>query len=118
MASPEHLSRRHRFQGREAFSAVLSSGKRLHAGDLTLVVSPSAAGISRFGVAVGRRVSPKATVRNRLKRVAREAFRRHAVKREGLDLVVLARAQEAGETQRWARALGELLDRASKTERP
>lgn len=118
MASPEGFARRHRFRGREAFSPVMGSGTRLHSADLTLVVAPANHGVSRLGVSIGRRMAPKSTVRNHLKRVVREAFRRHPAKLVGLDLVVLARPIKGrSDPHLWARALGELLDRAARVSR-
>jgi ribonuclease P protein component len=46
--------------------------------------------VTRWGFAVGKRLSKKATVRNRLKRQMREAARLLAV-RPGVDIVVTAR---------------------------
>jgi len=118
MASPEGLARRHRFEGRQAFSPVFAAGKRLHAGDLTLILAPAETAVSRLGVAVGRRAHAKATVRNALKRVAREAFRRHPVRFAGLDVVILARAvDDEPDRKRWSRALGELFGRAAQAGR-
>jgi len=115
MASPEGLAPRHRIRGREGFSALIASGKRLHAAAVTLVMAPAETGVSRFGVSIGRRVSPKSTERNHLKRIAREVFRRHPAKLVGLDVVVLARPIKGGADPRlWARGLGELLDRAAR----
>lgn len=53
--------------------------------------------VTRWGFAVGKRLSKKATVRNRLKRRMREAARLLEVK-PGVDIVVTARqgALEAG----------------------
>ena len=52
---------------------------------------------SRLGVALTRKLVPEATDRNRIKRVAREIFRRHAVKRGGFDCVISLRERfEAG----------------------
>lgn len=113
MAAPQGLARIHRFRGEAAFSPVLSAGKRLQCGEVTLVVARAAGAASRFGVSIGRRVAAKATFRNRLKRAAKEAFRRHPAKNKGLDMIVLSRAKRGGlDSQRWAEAVGELLDRA------
>lgn len=51
---------------------------------------------SRLGMAVSRRIDPKAVGRNRIKRVTRESFRHWAAKRRSLggpflDIVVLPR---------------------------
>ena len=50
-------------------------GRRRHGAYVTLHVLPNTAGTPRLGVTVSRRVG-SAAVRNRLKRWARESFRR------------------------------------------
>lgn len=47
---------------------------------------------ARLGLAIARRKMPKATARNRVRRIIRESFRLHQQALAGLDLVVLARA--------------------------
>lgn len=44
----------------------------------------------RLGLVVSRKVSPRAVVRNRIKRQIRETFRRQQEKLGGLDTVVVA----------------------------
>jgi ribonuclease P protein component len=46
-----------------------------------------------LGIALTRRLMPSSVERNALKRALREAFRRHPVKRAGLDLVVMFRSR-------------------------
>jgi len=48
-------------------------------------------GPSRLGIALTRRMVPLASRRNFLKRLVREAFRRHEVKIRGIDCVVALR---------------------------
>ena len=48
---------------------------------------------SRFGVALTRRLVPSSVARNRLKRIAREAFRRHELRSAGLDCVLTLRTR-------------------------
>ncbi|NOZ09474.1 MAG: ribonuclease P protein component [Gammaproteobacteria bacterium] len=48
---------------------------------------------TRLGLAVSRKVSPRAVARNRIKRVIRESFRQSKQKLNGLDIVVVARPQ-------------------------
>jgi ribonuclease P protein component len=61
---------------------------------------------SRIGIAVGRKVAPRAVDRNRIKRLVRETFRRERGYLGNNDLVVLARRcpLRAG----WDAARGEL----------
>lgn len=56
---------------------------------------------ARLGLAVSRRVDKRAVVRNRIKRVVRESFRRNKEILSGLDIVVVPRqaACEAGNKQ-------------------
>ncbi len=72
-------------------------------------------GRSRFGIAVTRRVVSDATDRNRLKRVARETFRRQAERPEGIDCVLSIRTRpgpgEEGEFVAEVRALLQRLPR-------
>lgn len=53
-------------------------------------------GHARLGITVSRRVSPKAVIRNRVKRVVRESFRLQQEQLKGLDVVVVARPPAAG----------------------
>lgn len=46
---------------------------------------------ARLGMAIARSKIPRASARNRVKRVIRESFRRHQQNLSGLDLVVLVR---------------------------
>ena len=55
---------------------------------------------ARLGLAISRRCSSRAVVRNRLKRLWREGFRRHAQLLPPLDLVVLCRHPAAAATNR------------------
>ncbi|NQW29123.1 MAG: ribonuclease P protein component [Ignavibacteria bacterium] len=66
-----------RLKGRSAFSEVLQTGKRFTSGPLMVFYRELSDGPgvnqTRIGVAVGKRKCPKATVRNRLKRLLRVA---------------------------------------------
>jgi ribonuclease P protein component len=52
---------------------------------------------ARLGMIVGKKTLARATDRNRMKRVIREAFRQHSVKQYGLDLVVMLRRNDPQE---------------------
>lgn len=106
--------RRHRFAGRAAFAPILRAGKRIRSAELTAAVLTGHPAGSRLGVVIAKRTAPKATTRNRMKRVAREVFRCHPVRDAALDLVLLPRvAYERTAARQWAAAVRALLDRAT-----
>jgi len=108
------LSRRHRFAGRGAFAAALRSPRKLRGTSLLLHVAAGPARLSRLGLSVPKRQAPRAVDRNRLKRIAREAFRRHGVREIGLDLVFTAREKfTRGNEKAWRGEFIALLDRAA-----
>ncbi len=74
------------------FEAVLKQGRRVQERLLTLVVLPGAAPEARLGLAISSRAVPKATGRNRIKRLARESFRACRAQLPAADLVLQARA--------------------------
>jgi len=52
--------------------------------------------VARLGLAISKRVSKRAVERNRIKRLARESFRRIRHELPAVDLVIMAREQAAG----------------------
>jgi ribonuclease P protein component len=56
----------------------------------------NALGHARMGLAISKRVSKRAVERNRIKRLARESFRRIRHELPAIDLVIMAREQAAG----------------------
>jgi ribonuclease P protein component len=88
--------RTHRFDARGSFGPVLRSPRKVR-GDLAVVhVAIGRSGASRLGIALTRRLVPLATDRNHVKRLVREAFRRHVLRSAGLDCVVTLRLKWAG----------------------
>lgn len=78
------------------FQRVRAKGKSWSHPLLVLVAAPNGKGVTRCGFSVGKRLG-KAHVRNRIKRMVREAVRvRHAGIKKGFDLVWIARAGPAG----------------------
>jgi ribonuclease P protein component len=91
-ARPEGYSRRHRFTQLGAFGPVIRGSRKMRGVLCVLHVLPAKEPASRFGLALTRRMVPHAVARNRIKRIGRDVFRRHAIKNAGLDLVLMMRA--------------------------
>jgi len=92
-AQAQRFPRRHRFDAPGSFGALLR-GARKARGELAVVhAGIGRPGASRLGIALTRRLVPLATDRNYVKRLVREAFRRHRVKTAGIDCVVTLRGK-------------------------
>ena len=87
----EGFSRRHRFATQGSFGAVLRGSRKIRGRLATVHAMPARDPGSRLGIALTRRLVASSVDRNQVKRLAREAFRRHAVKGAGLDCVVMLR---------------------------
>jgi ribonuclease P protein component len=116
-ARDEGLSRRHRFRTQGSYGAILRSARKIRGDHAILHVAPARGGVSRLGIAIARRVLPSAVDRNRARRLVREAFRRHAVKRAGLDLVIAFRAPFDTRAAALRDEIRFLLDRAAELSR-
>lgn len=90
--------------------------RRCKAGDGVLLVFavPNGTGSSRLGLSVSRKVGP-AVVRNRIKRLLREAFRlqQHELPR-GLDLVVIPTAPDQAVLPVYRKSLRKLLTKLAR----
>ena len=114
-ARKEGLSRRHRFAGRGSFAPALRSSRKVRSQALLLHVATGRPGVSRLGLVVPKRLARQSVDRNRLKRLAREAFRRHAAKTAGLDLVLAMREPVAADGESaWLAQWQELLGRVAE----
>ena len=79
------------------FRAVFRTGRRARAGLLFARLRPNGRGRARLGLAVSRKATRKAVVRNRVRRQIRESFRVNQHRLAGLDVVVsLARPTRGG----------------------
>lgn len=74
---------------------------------------------ARLGIIASKRTLPRAVDRNRVKRMIREAFRRHHVKTRSVDIVVMVRmafAQNAGlKTEELNALFGQIEDKCVKS---
>jgi ribonuclease P protein component len=85
------FSRSERLRNTADFDRVYSIGKRIASASLVLISDASPADVTRLGISVSRKIG-KAVVRNRVKRLLREAFRlnKHRLKK-GYDILLVAR---------------------------
>jgi len=70
------------------FERLLRAGRRQSRSGYTFFISMRAAGPARLGILVTRRHAAKATVRNRIKRCIREAFRLEQAALGAMDVLV------------------------------
>lgn len=74
-----------------AFKRVFAGAERVADRYFTVLASSNGGDHARLGLAIGRRVSPRAVDRNRIKRIARESFRHHQHQLPPVDIVLMAR---------------------------
>lgn len=77
----------------------MREGKRFSQASFTVHYRSTTTDHARLGIAVGRRVSLKATRRNTIKRIIRECFRRQAETLPTLDIVFNAKPPAALNTR-------------------
>ncbi len=86
-AFPKHL----RILSPKDFEHVFAKAKKFANSHWTFIVRPNNMPYPRLGLAIAKKQLSKAVWRNRVKRLAREAFRQHAQALNGYDIVVLGR---------------------------
>lgn len=82
------LGAERRLADKTAFECLLREGQRQNRSGYTFYISMRAAGPARLGILVTRRHAAKATVRNRIKRCIREAFRLEQAGLGAMDVLV------------------------------
>jgi ribonuclease P protein component len=111
---PHSLPRSRRLGGRNAFGAVFAARARKNSGPLSVAARPNALEHCRLGLSVSRRVG-NAVVRNRAKRLLREAFRliQHDLP-AGFDLVVVVRPHDPLELADYQRHLRDAAEQLAR----
>src|SRR3954469_6425325 len=89
-AGGEGLPKRARLTKRSEFLTLSRKGKRLHTSHFIVLSKGNDVGQSRLGITVTTRVG-NAVVRNRIKRLVREFFRRRKEMMQANDVVVIAK---------------------------
>jgi len=74
-----------------AFRQVLRQHHQTHSRSFTISTAINQQGHARLGIAISRKVSKKAVVRNRIKRQIRETFRCHRITSTALDIVLIVK---------------------------
>lgn len=77
------------------YARVFAEPHRIGDGHFTLLCRENGSTGARLGLAVSRKCSRKAVVRNRIKRLARESFRQEWAKLPPVDVVVMCRPTAA-----------------------
>jgi len=93
-AGGESFPKRARLTKRSQFLTLTREGKRVHTSHFIVLSKGNNVGLSRLGITVTTRIGNSA-VRNRIKRLVREFFRRHKDMMQPNDIVVIAK-QGAG----------------------
>lgn len=77
--------------------------------DITLLARTNGLKRGRLGLAIAKKQLPRAVARNRVKRLARESFRRNKDALSGMDVVVLVRGSIASRDNAHVQAQFEAL---------
>ncbi|HCM82917.1 MAG: Ribonuclease P protein component [Candidatus Gottesmanbacteria bacterium GW2011_GWB1_44_11c] len=96
----------------EAFTRVFRTGKRIHGEIFGVIAAPNSQPLSRFAVWVGVKIDKRATKRNRMKRLVREAVR-HLLPtiKPGFDCIIIAKKNFSEKKGGVEHSLQELLTR-------
>ena len=85
------LKKKYRLKKKKDFDQVFKQGSTAREGNILIKLVANQRDISRFGFIVSKKVSNKATARNKVKRLLREATRKLLVDvKPGFDVVIVA----------------------------
>lgn len=103
-----------RIKKKKDFSKILKSGKRAHSETLTIVYFPSRR--AEVAVCVGKKYG-KSVMRNRIKRLLREAFRSNAEKvRAPYSFLLIPKCSDTYSFSAFSRDVGKILKREKLVE--
>ena len=87
------LNKKNKLKGNKEFETVFKNGKALRGDFLLIKKADNGLEYSRFGISVSAKVSGKAVIRNRIKRILTEFIRTNIGKiGKGYDIVISVRA--------------------------
>ena len=86
-----------RLLSKKDFAHVRESGRRSGVRHFSAEIAPGAGEVARLGLAVSRRVSTRAVRRNRIKRIARDSFRKIRASLPRVDILLIARTSADAE---------------------
>ena len=88
------LAKQYRLQKDRDFESVFKKGKTLSDKFLFLKVKKNDLQVSRFGLIIGKKISNKAVIRNRLKRQLREIIKNNLFNiKPGFDIVIITKPE-------------------------
>jgi len=87
----ESFPRQLRLTRAAEFRQIFNNNKRVGDGSITILVGNSAGATPRLGFAIARKQIAKAVLRNRLKRLFRESFRKNQHRLPARDMVIMVR---------------------------
>jgi ribonuclease P protein component len=90
--APASFPRAARLLSLRDFARLRTASRRVGTRHLSAEVAVSETEGARLGLAVSKRVSKSAVHRNRIKRIARDSFRRHRAQLPAVDILVIARS--------------------------
>ena len=82
-------TRRHRLLSTKEYRRGFQLGKKKYLKGITVLASCNELDVPRLGFAVSKKQINKATQRNKIKRIAKEAFRNQQMHLTGVDYIVL-----------------------------
>jgi ribonuclease P protein component len=83
---------KNRLKKERDFQQVIRNGKYLSSDLISIKFFSNSIGTTRIGFIVSKKISKKAVLRNRIKRILRESTRRYLDKiKEGYDIIIIAK---------------------------